>query len=60
MGRFQRHCENLPKKQVFGNLALLNIAKNLVNEKASPNFQELTNEGLGEYPYKACQKKIFF
>ena len=45
-------CENLQKWQVFGNLGfqvLLKICQ-MKYSVASPNFQKLANEELGEYP----------
>ena len=44
----------------FGKFGLSSLTKNLPNGIASPNFQKLANEGLGEYPQKAWKKTLLF
>ena len=50
-------CQNSKFFFLFG---LSSLAKNLLNEIASPKFQKFANGGLGEYPLKKMAKNLPF
>ena len=59
-GSFLTTLWKLAKIASFWKFGLSSLAKNLRNEIASPNFQKLANEGLGNIHEKAWQKACYF